>query len=184
MLSSSKLIFDAAFDRLIGNEGGYVDRPDDPGGETSWGITWPVLHQAIAQSIVPPETTIATLTREQARPIYRAIFWDRARMDEFDPAVAFQTFDIAVNSGIETGVRLLQRAAGMAEDGHIGPVTIAAVRAMPVAKLLMLLIAERIDFWRKLSVWPKFGNGWAGRAAKDLRYAAQDFGAPPYGKPA
>jgi len=31
--------FDTAFERLIGHEGGYVNHPDDPGGETNWGIT-------------------------------------------------------------------------------------------------------------------------------------------------
>lgn len=31
--------FDTAFDRLLGNEGGYVNNPADPGGETNWGVT-------------------------------------------------------------------------------------------------------------------------------------------------
>ena len=31
--------FDQAFERLIGHEGGYVNHPDDPGGETKFGIT-------------------------------------------------------------------------------------------------------------------------------------------------
>jgi lysozyme family protein len=31
--------FDEAFSRLLGHEGGYVDNPKDPGGETNWGIS-------------------------------------------------------------------------------------------------------------------------------------------------
>lgn len=31
--------FDAAFERLLGHEGGYVDNPRDPGGETKYGIS-------------------------------------------------------------------------------------------------------------------------------------------------
>lgn len=157
--------FDQAFDRLMGNEGGYVNNPADPGGETNWGI---------AQRSYP-DVDIKNLTRDQAKAIYLRDFWQRGQMDQYDPAIAFQVFDIAVNSGIETAVRLLQRAAGVADDGHIGPVTVAAVKAVRVPAMLMLILAERIDFWRKLSTWPTFGKGWAGRAATDLRYAAKDF---------
>ena len=156
--------FDTAFDRLIGNEGGYCFVEGDPGGETNWGIS--------KRSY--PGLEIKSITREDARAIYRRDFWDRAHMDEYDQAIAFQVFDIAVNSGIETAVRMLQRAAGVADDGYIGPVTVAAVKAKSVTDMLMLIIAERLDFWSKLTTWAQFGKGWARRAAADLRYAARD----------
>jgi lysozyme family protein len=95
-------------------------------------------------------------------------------MDQFPESVSFQIFDIAVNIGIETAIRILQRASGVADDGNIGPVTISAIKSKSVTDLLMLIVAERLDFWRKLSTWPTFGKGWAGRAAQDLRYAAED----------
>lgn len=157
--------FDQAFDRLMGNEGGYVNNVHDPGGETQWGVS--------KRSY--PNVDIKNLTRDQAKAIYLRDFWLRGKMDQYDPAVSFQIFDIAVNSSIETAVRILQRAAGVADDGNIGPVTVAAVKAVRVPALLMLIIAERLDFWRRLSTWPDFGKDWAGRAAADLRYAAQDF---------
>lgn len=156
--------FDQAFDRLIGNEGGYVNNPADPGGETKFGIakrSYPLVD-------------IANLTRDQAREIYRRDFWDRGHMDEYDPAIAFQVFDAAVNHGIETAVRMLQRAAGVADDGHVGPVTVAAIKSKSVTDMLMLFIAQRIKFWTRLSTWPTFGKGWANRAADDLIYAAED----------
>ena len=156
--------FDQAFDRLLGNEGGYVNDPNDPGGETNWGIS--------KRSY--PNVDVKALTREGAKRIYRTDFWERGGMDGYDPAIAFQVFDIAVNSGIETAVRMLQRAAGVADDGHAGPVTIAAVKARSVTDVLMLLVAERLEFWAKLSTWERFGRGWSRRAAQDLRYAAQD----------
>jgi len=156
--------FDLAFDRLMGHEGGYVNNPADPGGETNWGIS--------KRSY--PDVDIKNLTRDQAKEIYRRDFWDSGQMDQFDPAVAYQTFDFAVNSGIETALRKLQRAASVADDGHIGPVTVAAIRAMSVADIIMRFTAERLDFWTALSTWPTFGKGWARRAAQDLRYAATD----------
>ena len=156
--------FDQAFDRLIGNEGGYVNNPEDPGRETNWGVS--------KRSY--PEVDIANLTREGAKAIYLRDFWQRGQMDRYDPAIAFQVFDMAVNSGIETAVRTLQRAAGVAEDGHIGPITVAAIKAKSVTDMLMLFIAYRLKFWTRLSTWPTFGKGWANRAADDLIYAAQD----------
>lgn len=156
--------FDIAFDRLMGHEGGYVNNPADPGGETNWGIA--------KRSY--PDIDIKNLTRDQAKAIYLRDFWQRGQMDGFDGAISFQTFDIAVNSGIETAIRLLQRAAGVADDGHIGPVTMAAIHSKSVTDMLMLLNAERLDFYRKLSTFPTFGKGWVGRVANNLRYAAQD----------
>jgi lysozyme family protein len=166
--------FDMAFDRLIGNEGKYVNRADDPGGETNWGVTWPKLREAIALNLVPATTTIRDLTRDQAKIIYRELFWLRGHMDEYDAAIAFQVFDAAVNHGMETAVRLLQRAIGVADDGHIGPVTIAAIKAISVTDMLMRFIAERLEFYTKLSTWPAFGRGWSKRCAENLRYASTD----------
>ena len=156
--------FDKAFDRLISNEGGYCNVPGDPGGETKFGIS--------KRSY--PGLEIEALSREDARAIYFKDFWQRGQMDQYDPAIAFQVFDAAVNHGMETALRLLQRAAGVADDGHIGPVTVAAVKAKSVTDMLMLYIAYRIKFWTKLSTWDRFGRGWANRAAEDLIYAAED----------
>jgi len=156
--------FDTAFDRLIGHEGGYVNDPNDPGGETNWGIS--------KRSY--PTVDIRNLTREQAKAIYRRDFWNRIHADELPDGTAFQAFDFAVNSGIETAVRKLQRALGVADDGRWGPVTRAAAQAMSESDQIMLLNAERLDFMRRLSTWRNFGSGWAGRIANNLRYGAQD----------
>jgi len=69
---------------------------------------------------------------------------------------------------------MMQRAAGVEDDGVAGPITIAAVKSKSVTDMLMLIIAERLDFWTDLPKWPDFGKGWARRAATDLRFAAQD----------
>lgn len=156
--------FDEAFDRLISHEGGYVNHPDDPGGETKFGIS--------KRSY--PSVDIAALTRDQARDIYRRDFWDRIQGDDLHDGVAFQTFDFAVNSGIETAVRHLQRSLGVADDGIWGPVSAAAARATSETDQIMRLNAERLDFMRKLRAWESFGRGWAGRIAENLRYGAKD----------
>lgn len=156
--------FDLAFDRLIGHEGGYVNNPRDPGGETNWGIS--------KRSY--PHLNIRKLTREDARAIYRRDFWDRIKGDKLHDGVAFQVFDIAVNSGIETAVRMLQRAVQVADDGIWGPFSQRAADAMSESDTIMRLNAERLEFYSRLSTWPTFGKGWARRVVGNLRYGAVD----------
>ena len=155
--------FDTAFSRLISSEGGYVNHPSDPGGETKFGISKRAY----------PDVEIATLTRDQAAALYLRDFWQP--LGDAHPAVKFQVFDFAVNSGMQTAIRKLQAAIGVVDDGHWGPASAAALAALPPASVVALYVAERLDFWRKLSTWPTFGSGWTGRAAADLRYAAKDI---------
>lgn len=158
--------FQTAFDRLIGHEGGYSNRDpkDDPGGETNWGIS--------KRSY--PHLNIKALTREDAKAIYLRDFWQRIHADQLYGSVAYQTFDFAVNSGIETAIRKLQAALGVADDGHWGPITAAAAKNMSETDQLLRLNAERLDFMRRLSNWRANASGWAGRIAQNLRYAATD----------
>jgi lysozyme family protein len=156
--------FDEAFDRVLGFESGYVNDPADPGGETNWGIS----------KASYPALNIRALTRDDAKAIYLRDFWNRIHADQLHAAVAFQAFDFAVNSGIETSIRALQRALGVPDDGHWGPVTAKAEFTMADEYIVMLFVAERLDFWRSLLTWSRFGRGWAGRAAQDLRYGAMD----------
>lgn len=158
------MTFDEAFDRLIGHEGGYVNHKLDPGGETKWGISKRAY----------PDVNIASLTREQAKAIYRRDYWERAKADQYDGAIAFQLFDAAVNHGIGQAVKFLQRAVGVKDDGIVGPVTLRAVQDTPVADVLMRFNAERLDFYTGLSTWGSFGKGWARRVAGNLRYASED----------
>lgn len=158
------MTFDDAFDRLLGHEGRYVDDPNDPGGETNWGIS--------KRSY--PHVDIKNLSREGARQIYRVDFWDRIHAADLPDGVAFQAFDFAVNSGIDTAVRYLQRALDVADDGHWGPISRAAAADASESDTIMRLNAERLDFMTRLANWPHHGRGWARRIAGNLRYGALD----------
>lgn len=156
--------FNQAFDRLMKAEGGYVNSAMDPGGETNWGISkrsYPALD-------------IKALTRADAQVIYLRDFWKAGRMEDLDPALAFQVFDFAVNAGISTALRKLQQAAGVADDGHVGPITLAAIKQKSLTDMLFLFIAYRLKYCTRLSNWPVAGRGWTNRAADDLIYAAED----------
>jgi lysozyme family protein len=157
------LSFDEAFDRLIDHEGGYVNDPNDPGGETKFGISKRAY----------PTLNIALLSLDMARFIYKRDFWEPLG-DAAHPSIKYQAFDFAVNSGIQTALRKLQAAIGVADDGHFGPISRKRLSEVPVSDVLFLYNAERLEFLTKLSTWPSFGRGWARRVAKDLRYSAID----------
>lgn len=156
------ITFDTAFDRLISHEGGYVNDPQDPGGETNWGIS--------KRSY--PNVDIKNLTRDGAKEIYRRDFWDV--LGDSNPAIKFQVFDFAVNSGIGTAIRKLQSALGLADDGRWGPISAAKLASADLSDVLMRYAGQRLMFMTSLSTWDRFGRGWARRIAGQLNYASED----------
>lgn len=109
-----------AFKVVIGHEGGYVNDPNDRGGETKYGIS--------KRSY--PNKDIANLTLEDAKAIYYVDFWHQLRLDEVtDYQIALEIFDTAVNCGVNTAVIIAQKALSFlgtktATDGIIGSKTI------------------------------------------------------------
>lgn len=150
--------FDQAFELLIGHEGGYVHHPKDPGGETKFGISKRAY----------PNENIADLTLERAKAIYRRDYWDRVEADSLPPEIRFDVFDVAVNSGVGTAVKMLQRAAFAEVDGVLGPRTRLAIKSMNPLLLFARINGARLAFMADLPTWPAFGRGWAKRIAANL----------------
>ena len=159
--------FDRAFDLLIGNEGGYVNNPKDPGGETNWGITKTV---AVANGHTGD---MRTMPKETAKGIYKKMYWDKLQCDQLPFVVAFQLFDAGVNHGNAQAVKFLQRALSVVDDGVIGAKTIAAVSKLKDLQIVMLFNAERIEFYAALKTFSTFGKGWVRRVASNLKLAAK-----------
>lgn len=151
-------------ERVLGHEAGYVNDPDDPGGETKWGIS--------KRSY--PHINIAELSRDDAIAIYYRDFWLKIMGDRFQDGIAYQLLDSAVNSGIIQSIRFLQRAIGVADDGVFGPHSQRVLQATSESDFIMLFISERLDFMTRLRNWPNHGKGWARRIALNLRYGAED----------
>ena len=158
------MTFKTVFDRTLGHEGNYNNNPNDPGGETKWGIS--------KRSY--PNLIIKELTEEDAFNIYYRDFWLRLGMDRLPDGVQFQLFDFAVNSGIETAIRYFQRSLGIADDGYFGPVSFAASSIATESDMIMNLNAERLDYMTRLKNWPDASRGWARRIAANLKYGALD----------
>lgn len=151
--------FDKAFETVLGHEGKYSNDSRDPGGETNWGIS--------KRSY--PGLDIKNLTQADAKAIYKRDYWDKAQCDRLAPGLAFDFFDAAVNSGIGQATRFLQRAVGMADDGHIGPLTLAAIQRVDPEVIQARLNGHRLEFMTRLSTFNTFGKGWSNRIAKNLQ---------------
>ena len=153
--------FQRAFEVVIGHEGGYVNDPRDPGGETKYGIS----------KRANPDVDIRNLTLAKAQWIYRQRYWLPLHADAMPEAVAVQVFDAAVNHGIKPAVRMLQRALQVQDDGVIGPVTLNAMVSIDDARFVAHFAAERLSYYTDLAGWEAFGRGWTRRVASNLRRA-------------
>jgi len=146
---------------VLREEGGFVDNPEDPGGATNMGIT---LRALTAWRHRPTSIEdIRTLTVAEAERIYRAHYWNAMDCDALPAGVDLMVFDFGVNAGPEEAVRALQRAVGTTEDGMMGPITLAAVARRNPADLTDRLAGERLQFYRGLSTFGTFGEGWTRR---------------------
>lgn len=151
--------FDQAFEKLIGHEGGYVNNPNDPGGETKFGIckrdySW---------------LNIKDLTLDQAKAIYLKDYWGPAGCDAVPDVIKFDLFDSAVNQGVKTAIRMLQTASGAVADGVIGPNTLQTLNRLNPYALLCNFNGVRLSGYTNLSTWQTFGRGWTRRVAENLK---------------
>lgn len=158
--------FRHAVEMVLQHEGGYVNDPADPGGETKYGISKRAY----------PHLDIRNLTREEAIAIYRRDWWDRYRYGEIQDAdVAAKVLDLAVNTGPVYAAMIVQRAlhaCGRRDveiDGIIGSQTLAAINSVrPRAALLAAIKAEAAAHYRLLverrPELRRFEQGWITRA--------------------
>ncbi len=162
--------FNRVFERIIKHEGGYVNHPADPGGETNFGIT---KRTAMAYGYTSP---MRNMTRADARRIYEKAFYSRYKTWDFPPVLLFQIFDAAVNHGHGNACRMLQRAVGVLDDGVWGDVSQQALNAMSSDDVVVRFIGERLRFYTRLKHFDTFGRGWINRMAENLYYVAEDNG--------
>ena len=161
--------FQDALKRVLQHEGGYVNHPSDPGGETNYGITKSVARQYGYKG------SMKDIPMDIVEKIYKNQYWDAMSCDSFPFSVGFQLFDAAVNHGLLNARKLLQRAVGVKDDGIVGSLTLAAVRKQPQFALISLFNSKRIEFYTKISTFNAFGKGWMARVAVNLKYAAEDM---------
>jgi lysozyme family protein len=142
---------------VLQNEGGYVDHPQDPGGETNYGITKKEY----------PDLDIKNLTRAQSIDIYFIDYWSKMNLSGIkDEDLILNIFDMGVNAGIKTAVKMVQRIVGADPDGVIGPQTTELINNFP-GNVADLFVQERKKYYftiaRRKPSLQVFLGGWLNR---------------------
>jgi len=144
---------------ILRHEGGYVNDPDDLGGETNYGITKRRY----------PNLNIKALTVTQAEDIYYKDFYKPLNLHLIkDDLLALHIFDMAINAGRKRAVKLLQSCLnGITQDGIIGPWTAKLVAAAGLnMNMIEIYKAKRYEYYYKVSLLrrnSKFLKGWIRR---------------------
>lgn len=153
--------FEACLQFTLRAEGGFSDNPADPAGATNMGITEATLARWRGEPVNAND--VRDLTEAEAAAIYRCDYWNRVQGDALPAGVDLAVFDMGVNAGVRESAKLLQAAVGTVQDGAIGPVTLAAVRAQKPFLLIGDLCDRQAAFYRSLPAFPTFGRGWLAR---------------------
>lgn len=159
---------------VLKEEGGF--NAEDPGGGSMRGILQST-YDGWRRSRGLPVRPVRQITDAEVSAIYDANYWRAGgnhQLELIDKGIALANFDAGVNMGIGTAAQMLQRAAGVAADGKIGPGTLAAVAAANRPDLLRRMLEEREKRYRTLassSTYARWLNTWLGRVQR-VRTAA------------
>jgi len=159
-------LFDIAMEKIFESEGNYVFHPNDPGGETKYGISKRFY----------PKVNIYELTKEQAKVIYKRDFWYPLGLDEIDePRIMFEIFDASINCGIKRAILIVQKSLNLLGenlrlDAKLGRITLMLINKWgkkdPVAFLRVLNGFQFMWYYNIIKYHPefrKFVRGWMQR---------------------
>ena len=151
--------FDDIIEVVLHHEGGYVNDPKDPGGETNFGIA----------KRSHPDVDIKNLTKEGAKEIYYEDYWCGNKVPHMPDDLKHIYFDMCVNQGRGRAVKILQRAAnakgaGLKVDGGMGPKTLAAMKDVELDRVRAYRVKYYADLVTRKADLEKFYFGWFRRA--------------------
>ena len=154
---------------ILHHEGGYVNHPKDPGGETNLGVTKRVYEEWGGTK------DMKDLEVEDVEPIYKKNYWDRVRAESLPSGLDLCVFDFGVNAGTGRAAKYLQTMIGTTADGGIGPNTLRAlanyVESEGVEQTIRNYQAARQDYYESLSTFKTFGKGWTRRVDETTEMA-------------
>jgi len=172
--------FNQAFQLVIANEGGYVNDPDDPGGETYKGVArkifskwdgWIKIDLLKRQAGFPGNLDKDVELQQDVEDFYRVNFWNKVKGDDItNQKVAESIFDFGVNAGVGTSASLAQLVVEAETDGVIGQKSIARINAFNsdhfLAAFTVAKIARYIHIVQKRPTSRKYFYGWICRAVE------------------
>lgn len=159
--------FDSAFSHVMQSEGGYVNDPDDPGGETNLGVTKESWAAYLGRPIADGE--MKTLTKDVVKPFYKKMYWDAVYGDDLPKGIDYLAFDLSVNAGAKQSIKFMQRAVGAKDDGFMGPATLNAIMKADQRMLILGFTNQKELFYKDIAArkpeQAKFLKGWLTRTS-------------------
>jgi lysozyme family protein len=156
---------------ILHHEGGYVNHPKDPGGETNLGVTKRVYEEWGGTK------DMKDLEVEDVEPIYKKNYWDRVKAESLPGGLDLCVFDFGVNAGTGRAAKYLQTMIGTTADGGIGPNTLRAlanyVESEGVEQTIKNYQAARQEYYESLSTFETFGRGWTRRVDETTKMAIE-----------
>ena len=151
--------FDEIIEVVLEHEGGYVNDPKDPGGETNFGIA----------KRSNPDVDIKNLTKAEASLIYKTKYWDKNKVESLPEELWHIYFDCCVNMGKSRAVKILQQAANgkganIDVDGGLGPNTLKAISNVELERVRAYRVKYYADLVTRKPELEKFYFGWFRRA--------------------
>jgi len=151
--------FDEIIEVVLEHEGGYVNDPKDPGGETNFGIA----------KRSNPDVDIKNLTKAEASLIYKTKYWDKNKVESLPEELWHIYFDCCVNMGKSRAVKILQQAANgkganIDVDGGLGPNTLKAISNVELERVRAYRVKYYADLVTRKPDLEKFYFGWFKRA--------------------
>ena len=154
-----KVTFDEIIEVVLEHEGGYVNDPEDPGGETKYGVSKRAY----------PNEDIKNLTEEKAKDIYRRDYWERYRCAELPESLRHIYFDMCVNMGAGRATKIMQetanaKGANLKIDGGMGPMTIGAMKNVELERVRAYRVKYYATLIERKPDLAKFYFGWFKRS--------------------
>ncbi len=163
--------YDKCLQAILHHEGGYVNHPKDPGGETNLGVTKRVYEEWGGTK------DMKDLLVEDVAPIYKKNYWDKIKADSLPAGLDLCVFDFGVNAGPGRAAKYLQGQIGTMPDGGIGPNTLAKLeeylKFTSVEQAIKVYQESRQDYYEQLSTFSTFGRGWTRRVQETTKMALE-----------
>lgn len=160
--------FKECLDIVLRSEGGWVNNPKDPGGETNLGVTKRVWEEWVGH----PVESLKNLTKDQVAPLYEQRYWRPCYGEVLPRGLNLVVFSFGVNVGSGRSVKVLQSSLGLVCDGIIGPRVREKLKNSNIADVIKGFSQSRREYYQSLNK-PMFIKGWLARTDREEKEALE-----------
>ena len=165
--------FNRSLEAILKAEGGFTDDPRDPGnhlsdgrsGCTNMGVTQSAWEEYVGHKVSTAD--MKALTKEQIGKFYKSKYWDRVQGDALPIGIDFLATSFAINAGVGSSAKLLQKCINAVPDGMIGSRTLQAIAGVDGKELVEKFSEAKTHYYQTLKSFPVFGRGWINRVESE-----------------